>query len=171
MAAKKEIRIPAPSLKALQQAFPKANILRFKAGEEIFAANTQAHSVFYVIGGRVQIYRKLRNGHRLELATLGKSDFLGEMALLAGGKRSANAKALGPVKVLEIPTDAFVALVKKGHPVIHQLSLYTSILLAERMQNLLELLVEEAERRPPVSSKKPVAFPEILRQLYANCAV
>jgi CRP-like cAMP-binding protein len=164
--------IKSISAKKIHGAFPKATLMRFNPGEEIFAENTTGHTLFYILSGHVQIYRKLRNGHKLFLATLKKGDFVGEMALLMGGRRSANAKAETTVKLLQINARDLTAMIQRGDKLAGEIALYTSALLAFRMQNLLHLFVEEAERRPKRTARKPsLVIPDLLKQMYANCAV
>jgi CRP-like cAMP-binding protein len=169
--ASDSLPVPCPTLRQIRKAFPDAAVMKFKSGDEIFAENTIAHSLFYVTAGRVQIYRKLKNGNRLFLARLQKGDFLGEMALLAGGRRSANARAESGVEVLELRFDRLSALIAKKHPLAGEIGLYTSALLAERMQHVLSLLVKEAEKRPAPPGRKNIELPYFLKQVYSSVAV
>jgi CRP-like cAMP-binding protein len=57
--------------------------------------------MFVIQEGEVRVTK--RAGDReIHLATLGRGDFLGEMALLEGLPRDADARAAGPTRVLSI---------------------------------------------------------------------
>jgi CRP/FNR family transcriptional regulator, cyclic AMP receptor protein len=158
------------SLRELRAAFPQSAVLSFEAGEELIAENTTAYSLFFILQGQVQVYRKLRNGGKLQLARLDKGNIIGEVALLTKGRRSANVRSETPVKLIEIKTGDFQKLMQSKHPLANKIALHLSTLLADRMTNLLDLFVQEAEKRP-LNSKNPLEVPQVLRSLYSNFAV
>jgi CRP-like cAMP-binding protein len=55
--------------------------------------------MFVIQQGQVLVTRKAGE-EQISLATLGRGDFLGEMALLEGLPRDANARAVEPTRVL-----------------------------------------------------------------------
>jgi CRP/FNR family cyclic AMP-dependent transcriptional regulator len=61
------------------------------AGEVLFRAGDAGDSMYLIEDGKVQISMKSSDGEELVLAVLGPSDFFGEMALIDGNPRSANA--------------------------------------------------------------------------------
>ncbi len=72
------------------------------AGARIFSRG-DAGSCFYVVGqGKVEISVEATTGERRVLGTAGPGEFFGELSLLDGGPRSADATALEETQALEI---------------------------------------------------------------------
>lgn len=69
--------------------------LTLNSGEVIFAENDPGDSLYLIAQGSVKISKRGRGGHQETLAHLMEQDFFGEMALVDGGKRSAQATAVG----------------------------------------------------------------------------
>jgi CRP-like cAMP-binding protein len=95
----------------------------FAAGEVLFREGEPGREMYVIQSGRVRIVRRV-NGDYRSLATLGKGEFLGEMAILNGKPRSATALVLEDARCLVIDaatleqmissnTEIAVRLVKK----------------------------------------------------------
>jgi CRP-like cAMP-binding protein len=65
-----------------------------RAGETIFLQNEPGHALYVVDSGRVRIWVRDGEGNEVTLSELEPGDFFGEMSVLDGGKRSANATVL-----------------------------------------------------------------------------
>src|ERR1041385_6461946 len=65
--------------------------LDHKAGTFLFRAGEQGDAMYVIERGKVRICVRTPQGHELTLAELGSGDFFGEMALLDGQRRSADA--------------------------------------------------------------------------------
>jgi glutaminase len=70
-----------------------AQAMRFDAGEAIFREGDAAHLLFIVASGSVTVSLALEDGRRRRLACFGPGMSFGEMALLDGGRRSADVTA------------------------------------------------------------------------------
>jgi signal transduction histidine kinase len=68
-------------------------VVRYRPDEIIFAEDQPGDSVYLIASGSVRVSKKGRGGHQETLADLLQGDFFGEMALLDGSKRSAQASA------------------------------------------------------------------------------
>ncbi len=75
------------------------------AGRELLHEGSTPHEFFLIVDGSVAIDR---DGERLN--TLGPGDYLGEIALLDGGRRSATATAETDVRLLVLGTREFHSL-------------------------------------------------------------
>lgn len=77
-------------------------------GDYLFHEGDPGHEMFVIQEGSVRITKHHRSngpasaGAEVELAVLERGDFLGEMSLLEGLPRDADARALGPTRVLVI---------------------------------------------------------------------
>jgi CRP-like cAMP-binding protein len=65
-----------------------------KAGETIFLANEPGDALYVVDSGKVRIWVRDADGNEVTLSELEPGAFFGEMSVLDGGKRSANATAV-----------------------------------------------------------------------------
>lgn len=74
-------------------------------GHVLMRQGDLGHEFFMIIDGRVRIERDGQT-----LATLGPGDYLGEIALIEEGRRTASATAEGPTKLLVIDHRGFNSL-------------------------------------------------------------
>jgi CRP-like cAMP-binding protein len=65
-----------------------------KAGDTIFLAGERGDALYVVDSGKVRIWVRDGDGNNVTLSELEPGAFFGEMSVLDGGKRSANATAL-----------------------------------------------------------------------------
>src|SRR5215204_2458635 len=63
-------------------------------GELLFRKGDPGRSMYLILEGRIQIYMESSDGQAAVLRVLESGQILGEMALLDGGARSANALTL-----------------------------------------------------------------------------
>jgi len=72
------------------------------AGTVVFRQGDPGDALYFVHSGTVRI-TLTREGLKSELASLGKGDFFGEMALIDGSPRSATATCVTPCRLLSVP--------------------------------------------------------------------
>jgi CRP/FNR family cyclic AMP-dependent transcriptional regulator len=75
----------------------------FKAGDVVARSEEMARSLFLVASGRVQLYRRTREGRRFVIATLGPGSLFGEDSLLPEEGPDSYAVALEPGTVWVMP--------------------------------------------------------------------
>jgi CRP/FNR family cyclic AMP-dependent transcriptional regulator len=68
----------------------------YPAGSVLFRAGDAGDSMYLIEDGKVQISMRASDGEELILAVLAQGDFFGEMALIDGKPRSANASVVEP---------------------------------------------------------------------------
>jgi CRP/FNR family transcriptional regulator, cyclic AMP receptor protein len=100
---------------------------RFKTGETIFREGDKADCLYVVKDGQVDITL----GNRL-LKPLGAGDIFGEMALIDGSPRSANALARTNVTLIPVNEKQFVFLVGQ----LPYFALGVMRVLAERLRTM-----------------------------------
>jgi len=87
-------------------------IRRFRRGETIFHQGDPGDSLFIVEAGSVKIVLPSPEGEEgAIIATLGRGDFFGELALLDGAPHSATAVAVEPTQALVLARGTFEQLV------------------------------------------------------------
>ncbi|MBO0905214.1 Crp/Fnr family transcriptional regulator [Jiella sonneratiae] len=92
-------------------AYPKS----FAAGDPIFVAGDPGQTMMAVVKGSVRIAIVTANARDLVLADCHQGDVFGEVALLDGGPRSADARALTNVELLVIERRDVLAVLAR-HP-------------------------------------------------------
>lgn len=78
-----------------------SNVKRYPGGTFLFHEGDDGHEMYVVLEGQVMISKFIPGGGEEALAILDRGDFFGEMSLIDGEPRSADAKAFrGPVTVV-----------------------------------------------------------------------
>lgn len=80
--------------------------IELPAGRELMREGDPGREFFLILDGEVRVERAGRT-----LSTLGSGDFVGEIALLDGGPRSATVVAASPVRLLVLGRREFHTLV------------------------------------------------------------
>ena len=171
-ASKKRVPARAISPEELLRELPGAKLVTHEADAVIFREGTKATNCYVITQGKVRIFKKSNKGENIPLGLVKPGEFLGEMAMLSGERRSASAVAVTRVKAIVIGHAEFVALLREQHPFASRLSLQISTLLATRCHRLLRLIA----RRPdvvPLAMKKapPIDVRAVLNRVYTLWAV
>jgi CRP-like cAMP-binding protein len=87
----------------------------FRPGETIFLAREPGDTLFVIVTGSVRIWVHDADANVVTLAELGPGDFFGEMAVVDGGSRSANASALAECQLACLRRQTFEDFLA-GHP-------------------------------------------------------
>jgi CRP-like cAMP-binding protein len=82
-----------------------------KAGELLFRKGDPGRCMYVILEGRIQIYMESNDGQAAVLRVLESTQFFGEMALLDGGERSANALTLTPCEFFVLERASFLNLI------------------------------------------------------------
>jgi CRP-like cAMP-binding protein len=92
------------------QTLRKADVL-FRKGEE-------GNSLYMIITGKLKVVRQSRDGDEMILAVLSAGDFCGEMALLDGLPRSADAVAVEETQLYGLNRKDFLAYVMNNETAV-----------------------------------------------------
>ncbi len=121
------------------------------AHDDVIVAEGEAGRHMYVIqSGQVEITKRI--GHEeITLAVLGKGDFFGEMSLLESLPRDANARAVGPTRLLVINPGGLLVRIRRdptfAFEMLHRLS--------GRIRNLNRRVVELLEQHEDGPAAEP----------------
>jgi CRP/FNR family transcriptional regulator, cyclic AMP receptor protein len=138
----------------------KAVYRRYKAGQPIFRVGDPGDSLMAVAAGTVRISMASTNGRQIILADLPAGDVFGEVALLDGLGRSADATALTATELLIVERSALLRFLTE-HPdaSLRMLALVCSRLRAsdERMSDIASVelgarLAKALLRRAPTET-------------------
>lgn len=86
----------------------------FEANQCVFRRGEPGTAIMSVIRGRVRISNRSAEGREVNLAVLGPGEILGEIAVIDGGERSANAFAMEATELLVITRDEFLNFLERN---------------------------------------------------------
>jgi CRP/FNR family cyclic AMP-dependent transcriptional regulator len=113
-----------------------------KANTVLFRGGDTGDAMYLIERGKVRICVRARDGHEVTLAELGRGDFFGEMALLDGQRRSADAVVAEDARLALLSREHFLSFMR-GSPDV-ALEMLTA--LANRLRHTDELLRHSATR-------------------------
>ncbi len=139
---------------------------RYAAGETVYNEGDPGDTMFIIKEGEVEVLREVGGGNT-RLATLSRGAIFGEMAVLRDRPRSTTTRALGPVRLVVLPKDAFLNAFNRENP----LALKLLRTLCERLSQAGDQLVqhhlfsEGAWMRDVDEIRLLPASPEVERQI------
>jgi len=95
-----------------------SEVKNFKNGEIIVSEKSMGKMLFFVISGRIKIYKSSSTGHIKVLSYLNKGDIFGEMIIFGGGLRSASAEAMANCRILILRAKNFKEFASRNTPVL-----------------------------------------------------
>ncbi|MBV9828806.1 MAG: Crp/Fnr family transcriptional regulator [Alphaproteobacteria bacterium] len=90
-----------------------AAMARHAEGERIFAKGDPGNSMMAVLKGRISISAPSLDGRQVVLTVMHEGDVFGEIALLDGKERTADATAMTAVELLVVPRRSILALLQR----------------------------------------------------------
>jgi len=123
-----------------QELVGQASMRRLLAGETIFTMGSPGESMIAIAEGTVRISMPTPNAQDIILAEMGVGEVFGEIALLDGGERSANATALTKCTLVVVERRALVDVLQRNP----ELSVRIIRLLCQRIRRSDERMVEMA---------------------------
>lgn len=117
-------------------------VVRCHPGDLIFAENEPGDCLFLIAEGSVKVSKKGRAGQQETLAHLLVGDFFGEMALIDGGKRSAQASAVGDTVLGRIDRRSWDLLLRLApHEVLNNFTRAVTQRLRHNNQHFIEQMM------------------------------
>jgi uncharacterized membrane protein len=113
-----------------------------KSGTTIFSAGDSGDSLYLIESGRVRISITDEDGKLLILAELAEGDFFGEMAMIDGKPRSADATVIEDVRLAVLSREDFLSFVR-GNP---DVAMEMISAVSHRLRRTDELLRQRVSR-------------------------
>jgi CRP/FNR family transcriptional regulator, cyclic AMP receptor protein len=135
-----------------------------EADKVLFRAGDAGDAMYVIERGKVRICVQATDGHELTLAELGRGDFFGEMALLDGQRRSANAVAAEESRLAVLSREHFLFFMRSNPNVA--LEMLTA--LANRLRRTDELLRHSATRNVNVEEAAQLTFADRAADIIAE---
>jgi uncharacterized membrane protein len=130
----------------------------------LFRAGDEGKAMYLIERGKVRISVQATDGHEMTLTELGRGDFFGEMALLDGQKRSADAIVSEDARLAVLSRDHFLSFVHSSPNIA--LEMLTA--LANRLRNTDELLRRSATRNVNVEEAARFTFADRAADMIAE---
>ena len=108
-----------------------------KKGEVLFRKESEGTSLYVIARGVIKIVLPSRMGDEVILAVFSEGDFFGEMSILDGMPRSADAVALEPAEVFVLNRSDFLSFLKNNEHAIQSI-LYSLSMRLRKTDDLLE---------------------------------
>jgi CRP-like cAMP-binding protein len=100
-----------------------------KKGEILFRKGSEGNALYIIKEGSIKIVLSSKNGDEVILAIFSRGDFFGELALVDGMPRSADAVALEPTEVFFLNRSDFLSFLKNSENAIQSILLSLSLRL------------------------------------------
>jgi CRP/FNR family transcriptional regulator, cyclic AMP receptor protein len=107
---------------------------KLQDGQVLFLKGETGGGLYGVLGGGIKLTVSSGAGREIILGIMREGDIFGEIALLDGGPRTANAVAMGPTMLLMVPHREFSAYLR-GHA---DLCCYLLTILCNRLRSTNE---------------------------------
>jgi len=128
----------------------------FNGGEIIIREGDPGRSIYVVLDGQVRVFSRDHHGKELELATLGASQFFGEMSFLTGKPRSCTVAATDTSVIVELSYTT-MRKVAKEHPAVKEVLMeFYRDRVGCTAKKRAEVGMEERRREPRTKGKVPV---------------
>ncbi len=123
---------------------PLAQVCRFRhfgANEALFHEGDPGHTLYIIVSGQVRIQKVSASGKTMVLAHRGAGETIGEMAVLSGEPRSADAVTGEPSELLMLERSDFVRYLVQ----VPEVALNVVACLASRLREAMEQREEREE--------------------------
>ena len=97
------------------------NEKNFDVGDYLFKEGDEGEEAYLIKSGQIKISRQVGENDQRTIATIGKGDIIGEMALIDGKPRAATAICIEPVTVVVVTGELLQQRLAKTDPVVMQL--------------------------------------------------
>ena len=134
------------------------------ANQVLFHAGDAGDAMYVIESGKVRICVQAKDGHEVTLAKLGRGDFFGEMALLDGERRSADAVVAEDARLALLSREHFLSFMRSSPDVA--LEMLTA--LANRLRHTDELLRHSATRNVNVEEAAQLTLADRAADLIAE---
>jgi len=102
--------VPAAELRDTAE---RSRLRRYPRGQVVFSTGDPSDTLLVMVSGRIKVVVRSADGGELMLAVVGAGGLIGEIGVIDGGPRSADAEALDPTELLLVPRDAVLDLLSR----------------------------------------------------------
>lgn len=150
-----------------QAASELRNLLRTReadAGTTLFRAGDEGDAMYLIESGRIRIAVSDEDEKQIVLAELARGDFFGEMAIIDGKKRSADATVIEPGKLAVLSRESFLKFIRNNPIVALEMlsATFTRLRHTDKMlqQRVSRNVNEEQKKRMTIADRAADAIAE-----------
>ncbi|HXB46095.1 MAG TPA: response regulator [Puia sp.] len=113
----------------------------------IYAEGQRPKAVYYVMSGKVKIYKVNKDGKELITAICGEGDFFGYAQLLEQMSYTENAQVLENAQLMQIPKEDFITLLTNDAQIARQFIKIITKNILEKEESLVNLAYNSLRRK------------------------
>lgn len=136
--------VPAEDLRAVAAA---SRVRSFHRGQVVFTRSDPSDSVIVVIAGRIKVVVRSADGGELTLTILGAGSMLGELGIIDGGPRSADAETVDECQLLLIPREMIRDICARVPSAGQALTTSIAVMLRRLTEAVADLVFLDLPRR------------------------
>lgn len=131
----------------LRQLTEDRNINRYKKKQIVYSEGNHPNRLYYVIKGKIKIYKTNEDGKELVTDLYSAGDFVGHIALLEGTRYKDTAEALEDTELAVIPKEDFDELISHNAEVIKKFTQILAKNISEKENQLLRLAYNSLRKK------------------------
>lgn len=120
--------------------------VRFRIGEKLIEEGGYDNTLYVLISGTVEVYKRVAAGRTQRLATMRAPTVVGEIGLLAGQRAVATVSARTRVEGYSLPRKEFLELLENESPaafkVVYELGCTLASRMAETDRSIARIITE-----------------------------
>lgn len=132
---------------ALQLLVEDRNINKYKKKQMIYSENNHPNRLYYVLKGKVKVFKTNDDGKELVTDLFSSGEFLGHIALLEGTVYRDSAEALEETDLAIIPKEDFDELINKNPEVAKKFIRLLAKNISEKENHLLGLAYNSLRKK------------------------
>jgi CRP/FNR family transcriptional regulator, cyclic AMP receptor protein len=136
--------VPAEDLKAVAAA---SRVRSFRRGQVVFTRSDPSDTVVVVISGRIKVVVRSADGGELTLTILQAGSMFGELGVVDGGPRSADAEAVEDCQLLLIPRERIHDICARVPSAAEALTTSIAVMLRRLTEAVADLVFLDLPRR------------------------
>lgn len=126
-----------------------------------------ADGLYVLVDGNAQVSKYDGKGEKVEIATLGRGDFFGEMALLDAGTRSATVDAITDCNLIKLNREAFLQWLASADA---RATLQLFAALTKRVRDTTERVLRDELNKQALQAEMQIERHRALTQMVAGVA-
>ncbi|HEX5024363.1 MAG TPA: Crp/Fnr family transcriptional regulator [Agriterribacter sp.] len=123
------------------------NCNKYRRKQIIYSEGNHPNRLYYIVKGKVKVFKTNDDGKELIVDLLSEGDFLGHIALLEGTIYKDTAEALEETELAVIPKEDFDELIHKNPEVVKKLVQLLAKNVSEKESQLLGLAYNSLRRK------------------------
>lgn len=145
-------------------------VIRLKAGEELFHQGDSGASLFFVVSGQLEVRLAVPGDEDRVVSIVGPSGIIGEMSLLLDEPRAATVSALGETELWQISRTKFEAAQSANERWANQFLFYMAQILARRLgtmnREIVGMLAKSEANAPTTVGSE--SLEQMFQNMFAN---